>query len=479
MLPPPPPITGSQSAPWTMHRTENSSVYNAVYMNTGYHPVQKTDPPPRNAQDGLNTPLNALASSTMGVANGTRDYSGYASKQIHHQCVSTHDSQISVGIIYHHPLAPRHGVPKSRKEASNKVKFNNVFVQNLSDSTTDDELKKVIGEYGTITSAVVMRDADGKSKCFGFTLNDKKIEDKEWFVGKAQKNNERENELKEKFNTMKETVDKFQGVNLYVKNLDDSVDDDKLRELFAMRDPNGISRGSGFVAFSTPEESSRALTEMNGKMIAFTLQAQFSQMRPVAIAPSVAPCMPMYPPGGPGLGQQIFYGQPGFGYQLQLVLGMMPGGGGMPNFFVPMVQQGQRPGGRHGSGPVQQPQQPMPLMPQQMLPRGGRMYRYPPGRNMAEGPMPGVAGGMLLVQYDMDGNPMRDVGSQPIPVGALATALANASPDQQRTMLGENLYPLVDQLEHEMTAKVTEMLLEMDQTEVCTFWNLLKHSKQK
>lgn len=33
-------------------------------------------------------------------------------------------------------------------------------------------------------------------------------------------------------------------------------------------------------------------------------------------------------------------------------------------------------------------------------------------------------------------------------------------------MLGESLYPLVDQLEHENAAKVTGMLLEMDQTEV-------------
>jgi len=33
-------------------------------------------------------------------------------------------------------------------------------------------------------------------------------------------------------------------------------------------------------------------------------------------------------------------------------------------------------------------------------------------------------------------------------------------------MLGESLYPLVDQLEHESAAKVTGMLLEMDQTEV-------------
>ncbi|KAL0284287.1 UNVERIFIED_CONTAM: Polyadenylate-binding protein 2 [Sesamum radiatum] len=179
-----------------------------------------------------------------------------------------------------------------------------------------------------------------------------------------------------------------------------------------MRDPSGISRGSGFVAFSTPEEASRALSEMNGKMVVSKplyvalaqrkeerrarLQAQFSQMRPVAMAPSMAPRMPMYPPGAPGIGQQLFYGQAppaiipqaGFGYQQQLVPGMRPGGAPMPNFFVPLVQQGQqgqRPGGRRGGGPVQQNQQPVPLMQQQMLPRG-RMYRYPPGRNVPDVP---------------------------------------------------------------------------------------------
>lgn len=39
------------------------------------------------------------------------------------------------------------------------------------------------------------------------------------------------------------------------------------------------------------------------------MQAQFSQMRPIAMAPPVGPRLPMYPPGGPGLGQQMFYGQ--------------------------------------------------------------------------------------------------------------------------------------------------------------------------
>lgn len=57
---------------------------------------------------------------------------------------------------------------------------------------------------------------------------------------------------------------------------------------------------------------------------------------------------------------------------------------------------------------------------------------------------------------------MRAAGaSQPIRIGALATAHANAPTDQQRVMLGENLYPLVDQLEHDQAAKVTGMLLKM------------------
>ena len=137
---------------------------------------------------------------------------------------------------------------QDRENALSKTKFNNVYVKNLSESMTDDDLKKIFEEYGTITSAVVMRDADGKSKCFGFVnfenpddaakaveaLNGKKFDDKEWYVGKAQKKSERELELKRRFEqSIKEAVDKYQGVNLYLKNLDDTINDEKLRELFS------------------------------------------------------------------------------------------------------------------------------------------------------------------------------------------------------------------------------------------------------
>ncbi|KAK7294137.1 hypothetical protein RJT34_17020 [Clitoria ternatea] len=61
--------------------------------------------------------------------------------------------------------------------------------------------------------------------------------------------------------SMKEVADRYQWVNLYLKNLDDNISDEKLEELFSsygtitsckvMRDSISISRGSGFVAFST------------------------------------------------------------------------------------------------------------------------------------------------------------------------------------------------------------------------------------
>lgn len=431
------------------------------------------------------------------------------------------DKQVYVGLFIRR---------QERDRATGTSKFSNVYVKNLSETTTDEDLERVFSSYGPVTSAVVMRDADGKSKGFGFVnfenaddaanavenLNGKKInDDREWYVGRAQKKAEREAELRAKFEQeRKARMEKFQGANLYLKNLDDSVDDEKLRELFSdfgaitsckvMRDPQGQSRGSGFVAFSTPEEAMRAVSEMNGKMVGrkplyvalaqrkeerrARLQAQFAQMRaPITVTPALPTSLSAYHhPGAPRLApQQLFYGQgphglippqpAGFGYQQQLLPGIRPGMAQMPNFLLPFHlqrqgQQGQRIGGRRG-GTQQQLQQQQ--QQQQLLQRNANQgYRYM--HNTRNGPDPSLVpqalmGTMMPMPLDVAGMPVGNAETtrpQPVPITALASALASANPEQQRAMLGEQLFPLVDQLEHDHAGKVTGMLLEMDQTEV-------------
>ena len=53
------------------------------------------------------------------------------------------------------------------------------------------------------------------------------------------------------------------------------------------------------------------------------------------------------------------------------------------------------------------------------------------------------------------------------PEGALtASALASASPEMQKNMIGERLYPLIHQSQPDLAGKITGMLLEMDNSEL-------------
>lgn len=158
--------------------------------------------------------------------------------------------------------------------------FTNVFVKNLTDDMdTDEKLETVFSKYGKVSrltfsrfdfafpqtlstnpslfssafshvqvvSAKVMTDENGKSKGFGFVnfeepeeaekacedLNGKEINKKIIYVGRAQKKSERQAELKKKFEKIKqERLNRYQGVNLYVKNLDDHINDEELRKEF-------------------------------------------------------------------------------------------------------------------------------------------------------------------------------------------------------------------------------------------------------
>ncbi|CAH2053315.1 unnamed protein product [Thlaspi arvense] len=53
----------------------------------------------------------------------------------------------------------------------------------------------------------------------------------------------------------------------------------------------------------------------------------------------------------------------------------------------------------------------------------------------------------------------------PLSVETLTKMLGKIPPEAHRSLLGENLYPLVEKHQPLMVAKITGMLLELDQTE--------------
>ena len=128
--------------------------------------------------------------------------------------------------------------------------FTNVFVKNLRDDVTDEQLNAAFASFGSITSCVVQKDkASGKSLRFGFCnfatpeaakLCVDQIGDTEGLAEAGERikvvphlkanahvslsQSTRSGAGKEK---------PFQYTNLYVKYLDDDITDDKLRAMFA------------------------------------------------------------------------------------------------------------------------------------------------------------------------------------------------------------------------------------------------------
>lgn len=187
-----------------------------------------------------------------------------------------------------------HFIPSSdRKSGMGKLRFNNIYVKNFPPDTSDDKLREMFTEFGEIKSCCVEKNQEGKSKGFGFVcfsdpdhaeqavkvMHGKEMNGRALYASRAQRKEERQEELKQRLEKQRaERLSKYvPGVNLYVKNLDDNIDDERLKEAFnhygpitsakVMTDANGRSKGFGFVCFTQPEQAARAVTEMNATLL--------------------------------------------------------------------------------------------------------------------------------------------------------------------------------------------------------------------
>lgn len=385
-------------------------------------------------------------------------------------------------------------VPRKERMAANaSKKFTNVYVKNLPDTYDEAKLRDLFTSFGDIKSAVLMKGGEQKNKLFGFVnfdkaeeaekavdaLNNQTVDGKVLYASRAQKKAEREMELKAKFEQMRlEQMAKYQGVNLYIKNLDDDIDDAKLRKIFepfgtitsakVMTDQKGNNRGFGFVCYTNPDEATKAVTEMNGKIVGnkplYVALAQRREFRRAQLEAQFATRKQLAARGLGVFNGPVFY-QPG-----------------QPILIPPPYPMPQGPS-QSAPAPMGRGRFPFPMT------NANPGYVVLPGASRGPGGMPvknvGRGGNMNAPRRGMkqSGHSAQPVTTAPTTVTAPAPApvetpaepvsastlsmemLSPYSQQDQKTILGDRLYPLIEQNQPDLAGKITGMILDSSSNE--------------
>lgn len=373
----------------------------------------------------------------------------------------------------------KHLSREERESKSSAIEnmFTNVYVKNVDTEATSEEVEALFKPFGAITSFILQSDSEGKSRGFGFVnfaehesavnaieaLNESDFNGKNLYVGRAQKKSERYEQLKKQHEASRlASMTKSQGVNLFIKNLDDSIDDEKLREEFTpfgtitsakvMLDDAGKSKGFGFVAFTSPDEASKALTEMNQHMLANKpLYVALAQKKDVRRSQ---------------LQQQIMARNQ---MRLQQAASGMPG-----QFMPPVFYAGQQPGVYPpGRGPIpgQFMMQGMPRPGQGIPPQGQWANRQIPngmyGAPQQFQEFPGRQG-QRGFNNNRGGNRRQNRDDES--TANLGQILAQAPEEQHKRILGEELYSRVIATgrapDPESAGKITGMILGLENEEI-------------
>uniref|UniRef100_A0A2R9BL29 Polyadenylate-binding protein n=1 Tax=Pan paniscus TaxID=9597 RepID=A0A2R9BL29_PANPA len=331
---------------------------------------------------------------------------------------------------------------EAAERAMEKMNFTNVYIKNFGEDMDDERLKNLFVEN--------LKDLD-----------------------LAQKKVERQTELKRKFEQVRQDrITRYHRVNLYVKNLDDEFSPFGTITSAKVMMEGGRCKGFGFVCFSSPEEATKAVTEMNGRIVA-------TKPLYVALAQRKEECQAHLTNQYMQRMASVRAPAPPSGYFMAAIPQTQNGAAYYPPSQIAQLRpsprwtaQGARPHPFQNMPSAIRPAAPRPPF-STMRPASSQRVANTSTQTM--GPRPAAAAaatphynyaaGVRSPQKHLNAQPQVTMqqpaahvqGQEPL----TASMLVSAHAQEQKQMLGEQLFPLIQAMHPTLAGKITVMLLEL------------------